>query len=104
MSDTISQNLMDKIVSLAKRRGFVFPGSEIYGGIGGIYDLGPLGVELAGNIKSAWWGNIVRKRDNIVGLDASILMNQKVWLTSGHVESFDSLKCFRQDQQCYLVF
>ena len=105
MSDTISQNLMDKIVSLAKRRGFVFPGSEIYGGIGGIYDLGPLGVELAGNIKSAWWGNIVRKRDNIVGLDASILMNQKVWHTSGHVESFADplIECknchsrFRQD-------
>lgn len=79
---------MEKIVSLAKRRGFVFPGSEIYSGIGGIYDLGPLGVELVNNIKSLWWKNIVRERDNIVGLDSSILMNRDVWHTSGHVESF----------------
>ncbi len=85
-------DLMEKIVSLAKRRGFVFPGSEIYGGIGGIYDLGPLGVELANNVKSAWWKNIVRERENVVGLDSSILMSRQVWHTSGHVESFaDSL-------------
>ena len=88
----VMADLMEKIVSLAKRRGFVFPGSEIYGGIGGIYDLGPLGVELANNIKSAWWRNIVRERENVVGLDSSILMSRKVWHTSGHVESFaDSL-------------
>jgi len=80
--------LIEKIISLAKRRGFIFPGSEIYGGIGGIYDLGPLGVELANNIKNAWWKNIVRGRDNIVGLDSSILMNRQVWHASGHVESF----------------
>ena len=93
---------LEKIVSLTKRRGFVFPGSEIYGGIGGIYDLGPLGVELAGNIKTAWWENIVRKRDNIVGLDSSILMNQKVWQTSGHVESFaDPLT---ECKNCHLRF
>lgn len=79
---------MDKIVSLAKRRGFVFSGSEIYGGIGGVYDLGPLGVELTNNIKKAWWKNIVQDRDNVVGLDSSILMNSQVWHTSGHVESF----------------
>jgi glycyl-tRNA synthetase len=79
---------MEKIVSLAKRRGFVFPGSEIYSGLGGIYDLGPLGVELANNIKRAWWKNIVSERDNVVGLDSSILMSRKVWHTSGHVESF----------------
>jgi len=93
---------LEKIVSLTKRRGFVFPGSEIYGGIGGIYDLGPLGVELAGNIKTAWWENIVRKRDNIVGLDSSILMNQKVWQTSGHVESFADplVEC----KNCHLRF
>src|SRR3990170_2167815 len=80
--------LMEKIVSLAKRRGFTFLGSEIYGGVGGIYDLGPLGVELANNIKSAWWKNIVLRRENVVGLDSSILMNRQVWVTSGHVESF----------------
>lgn len=80
--------LIEKIVSLAKRRGFVFPGSEIYGGIGGIYDLGPLGVELANNIKAAWWKNIVYDRDSVVGLDSSILMNASVWHASGHVEGF----------------
>ncbi|MDP2720552.1 MAG: glycine--tRNA ligase [bacterium] len=79
---------MDKVVSLSKRRGFIFPGSEIYSGLGGIYDLGPLGVELANNIKKAWWKNIVRERDNVVGLDSAILMNRQVWHTSGHVESF----------------
>jgi glycyl-tRNA synthetase len=79
---------MEKIVSLAKRRGFVFPGSEIYGGIGGVYDLGPLGVDLVGNIEEAWWKNIVRERDNVVGLDSSVLMSRKVWHASGHVESF----------------
>jgi len=79
---------MEKIVSLTKRRGFFYPGSEIYGGVGGIYDLGPLGVELANNIKTAWWKNIVRGRDNVVGLDSAILMNRQVWHTSGHVESF----------------
>ena len=81
-------DLMEKIVSLTKRRGFLYPGSEIYGGVGGIYDLGPLGVELANNIKTAWWKNIVRGRDNVVGLDSAILMNRQVWHTSGHVESF----------------
>jgi len=81
-------DLMEKIVSLTKRRGFFYPGSEIYGGVGGIYDLGPLGVELANNIKTAWWKNIVRGRDNVVGLDSAILMNRQVWHTSGHVESF----------------
>jgi glycyl-tRNA synthetase len=79
---------MEKIVSLAKRRGFVFPGSEIYSGLGGVYDLGPLGVELANNIKKSWWKNIVSERDNVVGLDSSVLMSRKVWHTSGHVESF----------------
>jgi len=97
--------LMEKIVSLCKRRGYVFSGSEIYGGLGGVYDLGPLGVELAKNIKDFWWRNIVYCRDNIVGLDSSILMSQKVWQTSGHVESFADplVECrnchsrFRQD-------
>ncbi len=80
--------LMDEIFALAKRRGFVFPGSEIYGGIGGVYDLGPLGVELANNIKKSWWRNIVEERENVVGLDSSIIMHRAVWETSGHLQYF----------------
>src|SRR3989304_2962874 len=88
MTEPKKENLMEKIVSLCKRRGFVFPGSEIYGGIAGIYDLGPLGVELANNIKREWWRKIVLSRDDVVGLDSSILMNPSVWHASGHTESF----------------
>lgn len=81
-------NLMDKIVSLAKRRGFIFPGSEIYGGLGGTWDYGPLGVELKNNIKRAFWQSMVYERDDVVGIDAAILMNPKVWEASGHVKAF----------------
>ena len=80
-------NVMDKIVSLAKRRGFVFQSSEIYGGLNGCWDFGPLGVELLNNIKQAWW-QAMTYRDDIEGLDASILMHPKVWEASGHVENF----------------
>ncbi len=83
------QDLMEKIVSLAKRRGFIFPSSEIYGGINGFWDYGPLGVELKRNIKDAWWQDIVHSRDDIVGLDCSIIMNPKVWEASGHVVNFN---------------
>lgn len=79
---------MDKIVSLCKRRGFVFPSSEIYGGISSFWDYGPLGVELKNNIKSAWWRAVVQERDDIVGLDTSILMHPKIWVASGHVQNF----------------
>src|SRR5687768_13172999 len=79
---------LDTIVSLAKRRGFVFPSSEIYGGINAVWDYGPLGVELKNNVKRAWWRAMVQERDDIVGLDAGILMHPQVWVTSGHVESF----------------
>ena len=79
---------MDKIVELCKRRGFVFQSSEIYGGIGSTWDYGPLGVELKRNIKEAWWQDNVRVREDMVGLDAAILMNARVWEASGHVESF----------------
>ena len=79
---------MDVIVSLAKRRGFVFPSSEIYGGMGGFWDYGPLGVELKNNIKAAWWRSMVQTRDDIVGLDAAIVMNPRVWEVSGHVGGF----------------
>jgi len=80
-------NLMEKIVSLCKRRGFVFPGSEIYGGIAGIYDYGPAGVELINNIKQAWREQIFRQHDNIFEVDSSILMQKKVWDASGHTSS-----------------
>ncbi len=79
---------MDKIVSLAKRRGFIFQSSEIYGGINSCYDYGPLGIELKKNIKELWWKSMVYERDDIEGLDASILMHPKVWEASGHVEGF----------------
>jgi glycyl-tRNA synthetase len=79
---------LDTIVSLAKRRGFVYPSSEIYGGINAVWDYGPLGVELKNNVKRAWWRAMVQERDDIVGLDAGILMHPQVWVTSGHVGSF----------------
>jgi glycyl-tRNA synthetase len=79
---------LETIVSLAKRRGFVFPSSEIYGGINAVWDYGPLGVELKNNVKRAWWRAMVQLRGDIVGLDAGILMHPQVWMTSGHVESF----------------
>ena len=79
---------LDTIVSLSKRRGFIFPSSEIYGGINAVWDYGPLGVELKNNVKRAWWRSLVQERDDIVGLDAGILMHPQVWVTSGHVASF----------------
>ena len=79
---------MDKIVSLCKRRGFVFPGSEIYGGFSGFWDYGPLGVELKNNIKQLWWRMFVQDRDDMCGLDAAILMNPEAWKASGHVSGF----------------
>lgn len=83
-----SEDLMEKIVSLAKRRGFVFQGSEIYGGMNGTWDLGPLGSLLAKNIKDQWWLSMVQKRDEIVGLDSTILHHPKVWEASGHIKNF----------------
>ena len=74
---------LDVIVSLSKRRGFIFPSSEIYGGINAVWDYGPLGVELKNNVKRAWWRAMVQERDDIVGLDAGILMHPQVWVTSG---------------------
>ncbi len=79
---------MDKIVALCKRRGFIYPGSEIYGGLGGTWDYGPLGAELKRNIKNQWWMDMVQFREDIVGVDAAIMMNPKVWEASGHVEAF----------------
>ncbi len=79
---------MEKIVSLCRRRGFIFPSSEIYGGLSSCWDYGPLGVELKRNVKDAWWRAIVQKRDDTVGLDTSILMHPRTWEASGHVEGF----------------
>jgi len=80
---------LDSVVSLCKRRGFIFPGSEIYGGLANTWDYGPLGVELKNNIKQLWWKTFVHKRQDMVGLDAAILMNPKVWEASGHVSNFN---------------
>jgi glycyl-tRNA synthetase len=104
--DKRAQGFMDTIVSLCKRRGFVFQASEIYGGIGNTYDYGPLGVELKRRVKEAWWNRMVTSRDDIVGLDSAIIQNPKVWETSGHVGGFsdpmvDCKKCkgrFRADK------
>lgn len=82
------QNLMEKIVSLCKRRGFIFPGSEIYGGLSNSWDYGPLGVELKNNIKNLWWKRFVQMREDVVGIDAALIMNPKVWEASGHVANF----------------
>ena len=81
-------DLMEKIVSLCKRRGFVYPGSEIYGGIGGIYDYGPLGVEMKNNLKQLWWHWMTVEHEDIVGLDGAIITHPRVWEASGHVKSF----------------
>lgn len=79
---------MDKILSLSKRRGFVFQSSEIYGGLGSTYDYGPLGVELKRHVKEAWWRSVVLERDDVVGLDSAILMHPRIWEASGHMENF----------------
>ncbi len=98
-------DLMEAITSLAKRRGIVFPSSEIYGGLRSCWDYGPLGVELKANVKRAWWRSMVQLRDEVVGLEASILMSPKVWEASGHLQSFtdplveceDCHRRFRED-------
>ena len=79
---------MEKIVSLARRRGFIFPSSEIYGGLSSCWDYGPLGVEMKRNVKNAWWQAMIHNRDDMVGLDTSILMHPQVWVASGHIKNF----------------
>ncbi len=101
-----NQDKMEKIVSLCRRRGFIFPSSEVYGGLSSCWDYGPLGVELKQNVKQAWWQAIVQKRDDMVGVDTSILMHPRVWEASGHLEGFTDplIECrncnqrFRPDQ------
>jgi glycyl-tRNA synthetase len=105
LQERADKELMDKIVSLAKRRGFVYQSSEIYGGLSGAWDYGPLGIELKNNIQRFWWKEMTRRHENIVGIDAAILMHPKVWEASGHVANFsdplvDCKKCkgrFRAD-------
>jgi glycyl-tRNA synthetase len=88
MAESKPELQFETLVSLSKRRGFVFPSSEIYGGIGGFWDYGPLGVEMKNNIKRAWWQAVVQERDDVVGIDAAIIMNPRVWEASGHVATF----------------
>ncbi len=87
-SSTENPNLMEALVSLAKRRGFIYQSSEIYGGLNGFFDYGPLGVELKRNIRDCWWRDMVHRRDDIVGIETSIIMHPKVWEASGHVAGF----------------
>jgi glycyl-tRNA synthetase len=109
MSETESKQhaaFMETLAALCKRRGFIFPSSEIYGGINGFWDYGPLGAELKRNVRDLWWRAIVRERDDVVGLDATIIMHPKIWKASGHVDTFtdpmiDCKNCkgrFRADQ------
>src|SRR5579883_2333743 len=83
-----NNNVMEKIVALAKRRGFIYPGSDIYGGLANTYDYGPMGTELLRNIKNLWWRYFVQERDDMVGIDASIISHHRIWEASGHVVSF----------------
>src|SRR5438067_4155372 len=106
MAEPKENPLMEKIVSLCKRRGFIFQSSEIYGGINGFWDYGPLGTELKRNIKEYWWRSMTQWRDDVVGLEASIIMHPKIWEASGHTSTFSDLmvdclvtrKRFRADQ------
>ncbi|HUO75540.1 MAG TPA: glycine--tRNA ligase [Candidatus Paceibacterota bacterium] len=100
------QDVMEKVVALCKRRGFVYPGSEIYGGLANSWDFGPVGTELKNNLRDWWWHRFVQSRDDMVGIDAAVIMNPKVWEASGHVGSFSDplVECknchqrFRADQ------
>jgi glycyl-tRNA synthetase len=106
MGDPNTGELMEKIVSLCKRRGFIFQSSEIYGGLNGFWDYGPLGSELKRNLKDVWWRSMTQRRDDVVGLDASIIMHPRIWAASGHTDTFSDLmvdclltrKRFRADQ------
>jgi glycyl-tRNA synthetase len=88
MSKQSQPDLMEKIISLAKRRGFIFPGSEIYGGLANSYDYGPLGTELYNNIRNLWWKKFVQQRTDMVGIRGAVIMNPKVWEASGHIKNF----------------
>ena len=91
MAEPKTNELMEKIVSLCKRRGFIYQSSEIYGGINGFWDYGPLGAELKRNVREAWWTRMTRQRDDVVGLEATIIMHPQIWKASGHVDTFSDL-------------
>src|SRR5882757_4955405 len=91
MAEPKDNPLMEKIVSLCKRRGFIFQSSEIYGGINGFWDYGPLGAELKRNVKELWWHAMTRQRDDVAGLEATIIMSPQIWKASGHVDTFADL-------------
>jgi len=91
MAEPKTNELMEKIVSLCKRRGFIFQSSEIYGGINGFWDYGPLGAELKRNVKELWWRSMTQQRDDVVGLEATIIMAPQIWKASGHVDTFADL-------------
>ncbi|MCL1856144.1 MAG: glycine--tRNA ligase, partial [Kiritimatiellaeota bacterium] len=88
MTNATDPRKLEAVSSLCKRRGFIFPSSELYGGINGFWDYGPLGSELKRNIREAWWNFTVRSREDVVGLDATIIMNPKIWQASGHADTF----------------
>ena len=99
---------LDNVISLAKRRGFVFPCGDIYGGTRSAWDYGPLGVELKENIKRAWWNAMVRRRADVVGLDSSVILPREVWVASGHVKAFtdpliECLNCHKRARQDQLI-
>ena len=96
-----STSRLDNVISLCKRRGFVFPAGEIYGGTRSAWDYGPLGVELKENVKKQWWRSVVTEREDIVGLDSSVILPRRVWVASGHVNAFNDpltecLSCHRR--------
>ena len=93
MAEPKENPLMEKIVSLCKRRGFIFQSSEIYGGINGFWDYGPLGAELKRNVKELWWNTMTRQRDDVAGLEATIIMSPQIWKASGHVDTFSDPMC-----------
>jgi len=102
-------NLMEKIVSLCKRRGFIFPGSEIYGGLANSWDYGELGAQLKKNIKDIWWKRFVEQRDDVVGIDSALIMNPKVWEASGHLKEFsdplvECKKCHERFRETEVIF
>src|ERR1700686_3102668 len=86
--DQAQSDVIEKLVSLCKQRGFVYPSSEIYGGLNAVYDFGPLGVRLRRNIRDRWWESMVELRDDVEGIESAILMNPEVWVASGHVAGF----------------
>ena len=97
MDIQVKGDLMEKLVSLCKRRGFVFQSSEIYGGFNGFWDYGPYGIALKKAVEQLWWNEMVEKRNNVVGLDSSIICHPKVWKASGHVDRFSDIMCDCKD-------